>query len=90
MKLSLSEAVSAFTELPEAIQIKKSEIADSAAGVYKARRSELDKQIKTLQTSLKKMDAQQKKNPQSWEFAGTLGKISEDMKGLARFASSSK
>ena len=46
MKLKLSEAVSAFTELPEAIQIKKSELADSAAGVYKARRGEIDNQIK--------------------------------------------
>ena len=90
MKLSLSEAVSAFTELPGAIQIKKSEIADSAAGVYKARRGELDKQIKTLQASLKKMDAQQKKNPQDWGYAGTLGKIGEDMKEMIRFASSGK
>ena len=54
MKLKLSEAVSAFTELPEAIQIKKSELADSAAGVYKARRGEIDKQIKALQAALKK------------------------------------
>ena len=61
MKLSLSEAVSAFTELPEAIQIKKSEIADSAAGVYKTRRSELDNQIKTLQTSLKKWTLNKRK-----------------------------
>ena len=90
MKLKLSEAVSAFTELPEAIQIKKSELADSAAGVYKARRGEIDKQIKVLQAALKKMDAQQKKNPQNWGFAGNLGQIGDNIKEMVRFASSSR
>ena len=84
------EGVSAFTELPEAIQIKKSEIADSAAGVYKTRRGEIDKQIKALQAALKKMDAQQKKNPQNWGFAGSLGQISDNIKEMVRFASSGK
>ena len=82
MKLSLSEAVSAFTEV--------SFDFDSPAEVYKTRRDEIDKQIKALQAALKKMDAKQKKNPQNWGFAGNLGKISDDIKEMVRFASSSR
>ena len=58
--------------------------------MYKARRGEIDKQIKALQAALKKMDAQQKKNPQNWGFAGNLGEISNNIKEMVRFASSSR
>jgi len=82
MKLSLREAVSAFTEV--------SFDSDSPADVYKTRRGEIDKQIKALQAALKKMDTKQKKNPQNWGFAGSLGQISDNIKEMARFASSGK
>ena len=64
------EAVSAFTELPEAkIHVMNPD------SVYKAHRGEIDKQIKDLQAALKKIDAQQKKDPQNWGFAKTAKQI---------------
>ena len=64
------EAVSAFTELPEAkIHVMNPD------SVYKTRRGEIDKQIKALQAALKKMDAQQKKKTMGWDFAGSVKQI---------------
>jgi len=64
------EAVSAFTELPEAkINVMNPD------SVYKTRRGEIDKQIKALQAALKKMDAQQKKKTMGWDFAGSVKQI---------------
>ena len=83
MKLSLSEAVSAFTEV--------SFDFDSPAEVYKTRRDEIDKQIKALQAALKKMDAKQKKNPQSWGFKlDTLQGIEDNIKEMVRYAAGSR
>ena len=83
MKLSLSEAVSAFVEA--------SFDFDSAAEVYKTRRDEIDKQIKALQAALKKMDAKQKKNPQSWGFKlDTLQGIEDNIKEMVRYAAGSR
>ena len=77
MKLSLREAVSAFTEV--------SFDFDSPADVYKTSRGEIDKQIKALQAALKKMDAKQKRNPQSWGFKiDTLQGIGDDIKKMVR------
>ena len=79
MKLSLSEAVSAFTEV--------SFDFDSPAEVYKTRRDEIDKQIKALQAALKKLDAIQMKNPQSWGFKlDTLQGIEDNIKEMVRYA----
>jgi sugar-specific transcriptional regulator TrmB len=82
MKLSLREAVSAFTEV--------SFDFDSPADVYKTSRGEIDKQIKALQAALKKMDTKQKKNPQNWGLVGNLGQIEDHIKEMVRIASSSR
>ena len=83
MKLSLREAVSAFTET--------SFDFDSPADVYKTRRGEIDKQVKALQAALKKMDAKQKKNPQSWGFKlDTLQGIEDNIKEMVRYAAGSR
>ena len=84
MKLSLSEAVSAFTEV--------SFDFDSPDEVYKTRRDEIDKQIKALQAALKKMDAKQKKKPRNpkafWGFhLDTLQGIEDNIKEMVRYAS---
>ena len=83
MKLSLSEAVSAFTEV--------SFDFDSPDEVYKTHRDEIDKQIKALQAALKKMDTKQKRNPQSWNFKlDTLQGIEDNIKEMVRYAAGSR
>ena len=75
-------------KLQEAIKVTKSEMGKSAEIVYKQRRNDIEKQIKVLPKDLKTIDALQKKNPTSWSYAGTLGKIKDDIEDIIYFVNS--
>ena len=53
--------------------------------MYKDRRKEIDGMVKTLQASLKKMDAKQKKEPTNYGYAGNLSNIIDNMKDMIQF-----
>ena len=74
--------------LNEAIHVTKDEMGKSAEIVYKQRRNDIEKQIKVLPKALKTIDALQKKNPTSWSYAGTLGKIKDDIEDIIYFVNS--
>ena len=69
-------------KLSEAIQVTKSEMGQSADLVYKKRRVDIEKQIKILPQAMKKIDALQKKDSESWAWAGSLGQIKEDLEKI--------
>tara|TARA_B100000749_G_C18315823_1_gene418712 strand:- start:137 stop:385 length:249 start_codon:yes stop_codon:yes gene_type:complete len=71
--------------LNEAIQVTKDEMGKSAEIVYKKRRADIEKQIRVLPKALKTIDALQKRNPTSWNYAGTLGKIKKDIEDIIYF-----
>ena len=50
--------------------------------MYKERRKEIDRLVKSLQTSLKKMDAKQKKDPTNYVYAGSAGSLVDEMKDM--------
>ena len=59
-----------------------SEREEGADKMYKERRKEIDRLVKNLQTSLKKMDAKQKKEPTNYGYAGSAGRLADEMKDL--------
>ena len=59
-----------------------SEREEGADKMYKDRRREIDRMVKTLQASLKKMDAKQKKEPTNYGYAGSAGRLADEMKDL--------
>ena len=77
------------TLVEEVMSERDYKISDTADGSYKERRTQMDKDIKTLQAALKKMDAKQKKDPKNWGYTGNLGKIADDMEEIIRFVSRS-
>ena len=72
-------------KLNEAIRVTKSEMGKSADNVYKLRRKDIEKQIKVLPKALKTIDALQKKNPTDWGYAGSLGRIKEELEDIIYF-----
>ena len=76
---------SELTKLKRLVEEVISEREEGADKMYKDRRKEIDGMVKTLQASLKKMDAKQKKEPTNYGYAGNLGNIIDDMKDMIQF-----
>ena len=70
------------TELKRLVEQVISEREEGADKMYKDRRKEIDGMVKTLQASLKKMDAKQKKEPTNYGYAGSAGRLVDEMKDM--------
>tara|TARA_R100001086_G_scaffold235601_1_gene158587 strand:+ start:203 stop:445 length:243 start_codon:yes stop_codon:yes gene_type:complete len=70
------------TELKRLVEEVISEKEEGADKMYKERRKEIDRLVKSLQTSLKKMDAKQKKDPKNYGYAGSAGRLVDEMKDM--------
>ena len=51
-----------------------------AAKSFKKYRTGIDKELKEIEKKLKGVDAFQKKNPESWEYADSLGSMLQNLK----------
>ena len=76
---------SELTKLKRLVEEVISEREEGADKMYKDRRKEIDGMVKTLQSSLKKMDAKQKKEPTNYGYAGNLSNIIDNMKDMIQF-----
>ena len=70
------------TQLKRLVEQVISEREEGADKMYKERRKEIDRLVKSLQTSLKKMDAKQKKEPTNYGYAGSAGRLVDEMKDM--------
>ena len=73
------------TQLKRLVEQVISEREEGADKMYKERRKEIDRLVKSLQTSLKKMDAKQKKEPTNYGYAGNLSNIIDNRKDMIQF-----
>ena len=78
----LSEEVSAFTEMPEAIQIKKSMMGGAADATYASHRSGIDDLMTKAGAALKALDKQQKKDADSWAHVKTASEIHNQLSNI--------
>ena len=89
--MNLTEAVSAFTVLPEyhdeneakaPIRVKKSEMVGSASNAYGVRRKNIDTLMTTTHKLMTALDKSQKKDSESWAHVGTAGEIANKLSDI--------
>lgn len=59
----------------------------TSSEAYAARRNDIARLMDVLQMELDKHDAAAKDSPRDWGFAGSLGKVREDLKNTVAFLS---
>ena len=89
--MNLTEAVSAFTVLPEyhdenetkaPIRVKKSEMVGSAGNAYGVRRKNIDTLMTTTHKLMTALDKSQKKDSENWAHVGTAGEIANKLSDI--------
>ena len=90
--MNLTEAVSAFTVVPEGhggddeakapIRVKKSEMVGSASNAYGVRRKNIDTLMTTTHKLMTALDKSQKKDSESWAHVGTAGEIANKLSDI--------
>ena len=93
--MSLNEAVSAFTVIPEGgaikggddeakapIRVKKSEMVGSAGNAYGVRRKNIDTLMTTTHKLMTALDKSQKKDSENWAHVGTAGEIANKLSDI--------